>query len=174
MTRIKRGFVAKKRRKNILLFTKGFIGAHSKLFRIANQQMMKSLRYAFFDRRKKKNENKSIWIIRMNASGRLIKIKYNKIINLFKDTTNIVNRKNLSETIINTFGDFWFVLKNLFRTLKNESNMKITLPPKNPPPGKIRRIVVDIRKRKIIYKANREKGLKRYLKNHVDLDAKDN
>lgn len=65
MTRIKRGFVARKRRKKILNLAKGFIGSHSKLFTVANQQVMKSKRYSYFDRRKKKVFFRSLWIKRM-------------------------------------------------------------------------------------------------------------
>lgn len=97
MTRVKRGFVAKRKRKNILSFTKGFVGSHSKLFRTANQQMMKALRYSFFDRRKKKNQNRSIWITRINASARKLETKYNKIINSLKRNIIIINKKMLSE-----------------------------------------------------------------------------
>lgn len=97
MTRIKRGSSARKKRKNILLLAKGFVGGHSKLFRTANQQVMKSLRYAFFDRRKKKSQIKSIWITRINASARNINTKYSKIINFLKRVKNIINKKILSE-----------------------------------------------------------------------------
>lgn len=98
MTRTTRGSVAKKTRKKIKSFAKGFVGAHSKLFRIAKQQMMKALRYAFSDRRKKKNQIKRIWITRINASARKIKIKYNQLIN-FKLLKSInLNKKLLSES----------------------------------------------------------------------------
>lgn len=97
MTRIKRGSIARKRRKNILFLAKGFVGGQSKLFRTANQQVMKSLRYAFFDRRKKKNQIKRIWITRINAAARNIETKYNKIINFLKQIKNVTNRKILSE-----------------------------------------------------------------------------
>lgn len=65
MTRIKRGSVARKRRKKILKITEGFRGSHSKLFRTANQQALKALKYAYFDRRRKKRVLKSTWIRRM-------------------------------------------------------------------------------------------------------------
>ena len=67
MTRIKRGFVARKRRKKLFSLTKGFVGSHSKLFATSNQQNMKALRYSYFDRRKKKNDFKKIWIQRINC-----------------------------------------------------------------------------------------------------------
>lgn len=65
MTRIKRGFVARKRRKKIISLAKGFVGSHSRIFIAANQQVMKSGRYSYFDRRKKKGYFRSLWINRM-------------------------------------------------------------------------------------------------------------
>jgi large subunit ribosomal protein L20 len=65
MTRIKRGSVARRRRKKILKITEGFRGSHSKLFRTANQQALKALKYSYFDRRKKKRILKNTWVRRM-------------------------------------------------------------------------------------------------------------
>lgn len=106
MTRVKRGFVAKKRRKKIIELTKGFRGSHSKLFQTANQQMMKALRYSYFDRRKKKNQNKRIWIGRINATSRSNGIPYNKLINKLKNEKILLNRKVLSEIILKDLTTF--------------------------------------------------------------------
>lgn len=97
MTRIKRGFVAKKRRKKILKLAKGFVGSHSKLFTAANQQTMKALRYSYFDRRKKKNDFRRLWIQRINAAARMDGIKYNNLINRLKLSKVILNKKMLSK-----------------------------------------------------------------------------
>ena len=97
MTRVKRGFVAKKRRKNILKLAKGFTGSHSKLFTAANQQTMKALRYAYFDRRKKKNDFRRIWIQRINAAAKENKTKYNKVIHNLKLSKIMINKKILSK-----------------------------------------------------------------------------
>ena len=64
MTRVKRGNVARKRRKKILKLAKGYRGSHSRLFRIANQQVMKALRNAYRDRRKRKRDFRRLWIAR--------------------------------------------------------------------------------------------------------------
>lgn len=72
MTRIKRGFVARKRRKKIINLANGFVGSHSRLFIAANQQVMKSGRYSYFDRRKKKGNFRSLWINRMYVSSKPI------------------------------------------------------------------------------------------------------
>ena len=97
MTRVKRGFVARKRRQKILNLTKGFVGSHSKLFRPANQQAMKSLRYSYFDRRKKKNYLRKIWISRINAMSRENNGKYNQTVNKLKRLRIILNRKIISK-----------------------------------------------------------------------------
>lgn len=97
MSRVKRGFVAKKRRQKILNFTKGFVGSHSKLFRSANQQAMKSLRYSYFDRRKKKNDLRKIWISRINAISKSNNGKYNQTIKKLKVLKINLNRKILSK-----------------------------------------------------------------------------
>lgn len=107
MTRVKRGFVARKRRKKILKLAKGFIGSHSKLFTAANQQTMKALKYAYSDRRKKKNEFRKLWIQRINSAARLNGIKYNKLINKLKMSKIIINKKMLAKIAvcdIKTFG----------------------------------------------------------------------
>ena len=100
MTRIKRGSVAKLRRKKIFKITSGFKGSHSKLFRTANQQALKALKYSYFDRKKKKRNLKSIWIRRINASAKSLKTSYNKITKNLKDKKIILNKKILSEIII--------------------------------------------------------------------------
>ena len=70
MVRVKRGNVARKRRKKILQLAKGYRGAHSRLFRVANQQVMKALRYSYVGRKQKKRIFRKLWISRINASAR--------------------------------------------------------------------------------------------------------
>lgn len=97
MTRVKRGFVAKKRRKKILNLTESFKGSHSKLFTAANQQYMKALRYSYFDRRKNKNEFRKLWIQRIKGSAIGFGIKYNCLIKKIKDSKILINRKILAK-----------------------------------------------------------------------------
>ena len=97
MTRIKRGFVAKKRRKKILKFAKGFVGSHSKLFTAANQQTMKSMRYSYFDRRKNKNNFRKLWIKRINAASRILNTKYSILMKSLKLSKILINKKVLSK-----------------------------------------------------------------------------
>ena len=100
MTRIKRGSIAKQRRKKILKITSGFTGSHSKLFRTANQQVIKALKYSYFDRKKKKRTIKSIWIRRINANAKKFKTSYNRIMKNLRQEKIIINKKMLSEIMI--------------------------------------------------------------------------
>jgi large subunit ribosomal protein L20 len=70
MTRVKRGAIARQRRKKILSSTKGAIGSNSYLFRIAQQHFIKSIRYAYFGRRERKREYRSLWTVRLGATSR--------------------------------------------------------------------------------------------------------
>lgn len=100
MTRTRRGYVAKKRRKKIMELAKGFKGSQSKLFRTSNQRVMKALYYSFSDRRKKKNQIRSVWISRINAKFRSHKIQYHQLMKYFKQNLIMINKKNLSEISI--------------------------------------------------------------------------
>ena len=100
MIRVKRGNVARKRRKKILSLASGYRGAHSVLFRIANQQVMKALRYSYVGRKQKKRIFRQIWISRINAASRLNGIQYSKLMNQFKKSKIDLNRKMLSQIAI--------------------------------------------------------------------------
>ena len=100
MVRVKRGNVARKRRKKILSLASGYRGAHSVLFRVANQQVMKALRYSYIGRKQKKRIFRRIWISRINAASRLNGIKYSQLINRFKNSNIDLNRKMLSQIAI--------------------------------------------------------------------------
>ncbi len=100
MTRVKRGNVARKRRKKILKLAKGFRGSHSKLFRTANQQVMKALRNAYRDRRKKKRDFRRLWITRINAAARIHGISYSQLINKLDKANINLNRKVLAQLAI--------------------------------------------------------------------------
>jgi len=100
MVRIKRGNVAKKRRKKILIIASGYKGAHSVLFRIANQQVMKALKYSYINRKQKKRIFRKIWITRINAASRIEGFTYSKLIFNFNIANIILNRKMLSQIAI--------------------------------------------------------------------------
>ena len=100
MVRVKRGNVARKRRKKILQLAKGYRGAHSRLFRVANQQVMKALRYSYIGRKQKKRIFRRIWISRINAASRINGISYSQLIHKFKKSNIDLNRKMLSQIAI--------------------------------------------------------------------------
>ncbi|MEM6446659.1 MAG: 50S ribosomal protein L20 [Cyanobacteria bacterium P01_D01_bin.123] len=97
MARVKRGNVARKRRKKILKLAKGFVGSHSKLFRTANQQVMKALRYAYRDRRNRKRDFRRLWIARINAAARQNGVNYSTLVNSLKKSDIALNRKMLAQ-----------------------------------------------------------------------------
>jgi large subunit ribosomal protein L20 len=100
MVRVKRGNVARKRRKKILSIASGYKGAHSVLFRVANQQVMKALRYSYIGRKQKKRIFRRIWISRINAASRLNGSSYSQVIHNFKKSNIDLNRKMLSQIAI--------------------------------------------------------------------------
>ena len=100
MVRVKRGNVARKRRKKILQLAKGYRGAHSRLFRVANQQVMKALRYSYVDRKQKKRVFRKLWIARINAASRLNSLSYSRVIHNFKKSNIDLNRKMLSQIAV--------------------------------------------------------------------------
>lgn len=97
MPRVKRGNVARKRRKKILKLAKGFRGSHSRLFRTANQQVMKALRNAYRDRRKRKRDFRRLWITRINAAARLHGLSYSQLIGKLAKANVGLNRKMLAQ-----------------------------------------------------------------------------
>jgi large subunit ribosomal protein L20 len=100
MTRVKRGNVARKRRKKILKLAKGFRGGHSKLFRTANQIVMKALRNSYRDRRKRKRDFRRLWITRINAAAREHGMSYSQLAGKLKKANIGLNRKMLAQLAI--------------------------------------------------------------------------
>ncbi len=99
--RVKRGNVLRKRHKKILKLAKGFLGARSRIFKVANIAVMKKLKYQYRDRRVLKRNMRSLWIVRINAAVRELGISYSKFVNLLKKADIRVNRKMLAELAVN-------------------------------------------------------------------------
>ena len=110
MVRVKRGNVARKRRKKILSLASGYRGTHSILFRVANQQVMKALRYSYVGRKQKKRIFRRIWISRINAASRLNGMSYSQLINKFKKSNIDLNRKMLSQIAVLDASTFRFLI----------------------------------------------------------------
>jgi large subunit ribosomal protein L20 len=115
MTRVKRGFVARKRRKKVLALTKGFRGTSSVLFRPANQRNMKALKYAYRDRRKMKRDFRSLWITRINAATRMSNMTYSTFIHKLKKANILLNRKLLAQLAVRD----QHVFQQLFSSVEN-------------------------------------------------------
>ena len=95
--RVKRGNVSRQRHKKILKLAKGFRGTRSKLFKVANQAVMKSLKYAYRDRRNKKRDLRRLWIARINAAARQHGLSYSRFINGVQKAGINLNRKFLAD-----------------------------------------------------------------------------
>ena len=100
MPRAKSSVVSRKRHKKVLKLAKGYRGAKSKLYRVANQQVMKSLLYAYRDRRVKKRDFRKLWIARINAAARMNGISYSRLINGLKRSGVEINRKMLADMAV--------------------------------------------------------------------------
>ncbi len=97
MTRVKKGKMALKRRKNVLAQTKGFRWQRSKKERAAKEALLHAGHHAFQDRRKKKSNFRALWNIKINAAVREDGLSYSKFINMLKKSKITLNRKVLSE-----------------------------------------------------------------------------
>nr|BCG67747.1 ribosomal protein L20 [Haptophyceae sp. NIES-3900] len=115
MVRVKRGNVARKRRKKILKISDGFRGAHSRLFRVANQQVMKALCYSYVGRKRRKRDFRRLWITRLNAVARQHDLNYSTLMNSLKKLQIGLNRKMLAQMSIvdsNAFSEIILKVKN--------------------------------------------------------------
>ncbi|HOK44116.1 MAG TPA: 50S ribosomal protein L20 [Thermoclostridium caenicola] len=101
MSRVKGALRTRARHKKILKLAKGYFGAKSKLYRIANQAVMKSLSYAYRDRKQKKRDFRKLWITRINAAARLNGMSYSKFMNGLKKAGITLNRKVLADMAVN-------------------------------------------------------------------------
>ena len=100
MARVKTGLTTRARHKKVLKMAKGYFGAKSVRFRMANQAVMKSLNYAYIGRRLKKRDFRQLWIARINAATKANGISYSKFIGGLKKAGVEINRKMLSEIAI--------------------------------------------------------------------------
>lgn len=106
MSRVKGAMRTRARHKKILKLAKGYFGRKSKNFRIANQAVMKSLVYAYRDRKVKKRDFRTLWIARINAAARINGISYSKFMNGLKKAGITLNRKMLAEMAVNDANSF--------------------------------------------------------------------
>ncbi|AIK38184.1 50S ribosomal protein L20 [Bacillus pseudomycoides] len=115
MPRVKGGTVTRQRRKKVIKLAKGYYGSKNTLFKVANQQVMKSLLYAFRDRRQKKRDFRKLWITRINAAARINGLSYSRLMHGLKVAGIEVNRKMLADLAVHdekAFAELATVAKN--------------------------------------------------------------
>ena len=100
MPRVKGGTVSRKRRNRVLKLAKGYFGSKHRLYKVANQQVMKSFNYAYRDRRNKKRDFRKLWITRINAAARMNGLSYSTLMHGLKLAGIEVNRKMLADLAV--------------------------------------------------------------------------
>ena len=106
MPRVTKSLTAKAKHKKILNATKGHYGARSRLFKTAKQSNIKSLQYAFRDRKNRKRAFRSLWIARINAGARELGVSYSKLIAGLTKKEIVIDRKILSDLAVNDQATF--------------------------------------------------------------------
>jgi large subunit ribosomal protein L20 len=101
MARIKGALSTRKRRKKILKLAKGYFGSKSKHFKVANQAVMKSLKYAYVSRRLKKRDFRRLWITRISAQAKVCGMNYSTLMHGLKLAGINLNRKVLADIAVN-------------------------------------------------------------------------
>lgn len=109
--RVKGGTVTRRRHKKMLSRTQGFFGTRRKLFRRANEAYMKSMAYAYRDRRNKKRDLRRLWIIRINAAARNNGTTYSRLVNALKGSMIALDRKVLADLAVNDPGAFTAIVE---------------------------------------------------------------
>src|SRR5579862_4202914 len=100
MARVKRGVTARAKHKKVLAKAKGYYGARSRVFRVANQAVIKAAQYAYRDRRVRRREFRALWIIRINAAARECGLTYSTMMNGLKRADITIDRKVLADIAV--------------------------------------------------------------------------
>lgn len=118
MPRVKKGVTAHRRHKKILKLAKGYRGSKSKLFKKANETVMKALYYARRDRRAKKGEFRRLWIARINAAARMNGMSYSQLVSGLKKAGVEMNRKMLADLAVSDAAAFSTLVNTAKEQLK--------------------------------------------------------
>lgn len=100
MARVKRSVTARGKHKKVLARAKGYRGARRKVFRVANQAVMRAGQYAYRDRRRRKRDFRALWIVRINAAAREYGLSYSRFMNGLKKAAVDVDRKVLADIAV--------------------------------------------------------------------------
>ena len=111
MPRVTKAKTARAKHKKVLSSTKGHYGARSRLYKTAKQSSIKSMQYAFRDRKNKKRSFRSLWIARINSASRDFGVSYSKLVNGLTKKNIIIDRKILSDLAINDSSTFEKIVK---------------------------------------------------------------
>ena len=114
MPRARGGFKTRRRRKKVLKMARGYYSSRSRLFKVATQAVDRALLYAYRDRKNKKREFRSLWIVRINAAVRALGMTYSQFMNKLKNCNIELNRKALADLAYNDPKAF----TNLLETVK--------------------------------------------------------
>ena len=106
MAHVKGGSVAKNRRRKVLKLAKGYFGSKSTIYKTAHEQVMKSLTYAYRDRKQRKRDFRRLWIQRINAATRMNGMSYSVFMNGLKKAGVEINRKMLADIAVNDMNAF--------------------------------------------------------------------
>jgi len=119
MARVKRGVTAHARHKKVLDKAKGYYGARSKVFRVANQAVIKAGQYAYRDRRQRKRQFRALWITRINAAAREHGLSYSRLINGLKKAEIEIDRKVLADLAVRDKAAFGSLAEKAKASLSN-------------------------------------------------------
>lgn len=121
MARVKRGVRAHARHKKILKLARGYRGAKSKLFKMAKQQVVRSMAFAYAHRKQRRRDFRKLWIIRINAAARLNNITYNRLMYGLKLAGVNINRKMMADLAVNDPAAFTKLVETAKEKLNNKN-----------------------------------------------------
>jgi len=106
MARVKRGVTARAKHKKVLKKAKGYYGARSRVYRVANQAVTKAGQYAYRDRRQKKRQFRRLWIVRINAAARMFDLSYSRLMDGLNKAEIEIDRKMLADIAVHDIDAF--------------------------------------------------------------------
>ena len=106
MARVKRGVTARAKHKKVLKKAKGYYGARSRVYRVANQAVTKAGQYAYRDRRQKKRQFRRLWIVRINAAARMFELSYSRFMDGLNKANIEIDRKMLADLAVHDIDAF--------------------------------------------------------------------
>jgi large subunit ribosomal protein L20 len=127
MARVKRGVTARARHKKVLKQAKGYYGARSRCYRVANQAVLKAGQYAYRDRRQRKRQFRALWITRINAAAREHGLSYSRLVSGLKLSGIDVDRKMLAELAVYDAVAFKAIAEQAKTALANVSDEQVAV-----------------------------------------------